>query len=203
MYGAESKNTSVDDCPTDWSSQDWPVPFIPGTQVSRSAWLWLNMLIWVLSKSIRFAWYASSLSTISRYLWAPANLKFDANGVTGGCLRSYTVVPAPNSTTESPPECANVTAPTQLDVDGMDHTGELSQYGWVDQVRVSSQIWMQTVLTSVKCTDISIKPKNGTPPFTLTVRNEKQMTWHKFISSWRSLLPYTPHGISLRLICHL
>lgn len=48
--------------------------------------------------------------------------------------------------------CPNVTAPAPLGVEGLVINGPWSQYGWIDS-----------------CTDISIIPQNGTPPYTLTV----------------------------------
>ncbi|KAG9102020.1 hypothetical protein FS749_000054 [Ceratobasidium sp. UAMH 11750] len=72
---------------------------------------------------------------------------YDANGQTGGCQASYTVTAASGGT----PSCANVTFPGSLDVEAFSSTGPLSQYGWPNQ-----------------CTDISVKPKTGTPPFTFT-----------------------------------
>ncbi|CAA7266812.1 unnamed protein product [Cyclocybe aegerita] len=72
---------------------------------------------------------------------------FDAVGNTGGCQATYTVIP-PRST----PTCSNVTFPPRLNVQAQDHTGLLSQYGFIDQ-----------------CTDVSVRPLNGTPPYTLTV----------------------------------
>ncbi|KAH8120503.1 hypothetical protein DFH11DRAFT_67842 [Phellopilus nigrolimitatus] len=87
---------------------------------------------------------------------------FDSNGVSGGCQRMNTVVTKGNSTLDNPPICTNLTYPAAiLDVEGIDHTGVLSQYGWVDQ-----------------CTDISIKPNNGTPPFTLTVAPTLHPPWN-------------------------
>ncbi|KAG8747638.1 hypothetical protein FRC10_000181 [Ceratobasidium sp. 414] len=72
---------------------------------------------------------------------------YDANGQTGGCQASYTVTAAPGGT----PSCTNVTFPASLEVEASSSTGPLSQYGWPNQ-----------------CTDISVKPKTGTPPFTFT-----------------------------------
>jgi len=72
---------------------------------------------------------------------------FDSQGNTGGCQASYTVIP-PLST----PNCTNVTSPPPLGVEGTVDNGLLSQFGWIDQ-----------------CTDISILPTNGTPPYTLTI----------------------------------
>ncbi|RDB29691.1 hypothetical protein Hypma_015152 [Hypsizygus marmoreus] len=75
---------------------------------------------------------------------------FDKNGNTGGCQATYTVISA--SRVESP-TCQNVTFPLgPLDVEATVSNGPLSQFGWVDQ-----------------CTDISVLPKNGTPPYTFTV----------------------------------
>lgn len=71
---------------------------------------------------------------------------YDSNGQTGGCQATYTVIPATGT-----PSCANVTFPQTLDVDAKSSTGPLSQYGWPNQ-----------------CTDISLTPKSGTPPFTFT-----------------------------------
>lgn len=73
---------------------------------------------------------------------------FDKYGNTGGCQATYTVI----SNTTSTPACANVTLPHTLSIDAQVNNGPISQYGWVDQ-----------------CTDISITPKNGTPPYTLTI----------------------------------
>jgi hypothetical protein len=52
----------------------------------------------------------------------------------------------------STPNCTNVTFPPNLQVDATVDNGALSQTGWIDQ-----------------CTDISILPKNGTAPYTLTI----------------------------------
>ncbi|PPQ63722.1 hypothetical protein CVT24_004302 [Panaeolus cyanescens] len=72
---------------------------------------------------------------------------FDKFGNTGGCQATYTVIPP-----LAPPTCANITFPPLLDVTAEVENGPMSQYGWIDQ-----------------CTDISITPKNGTPPYILTV----------------------------------
>ncbi|KAG9102807.1 CCA tRNA nucleotidyltransferase, mitochondrial [Ceratobasidium sp. 370] len=72
---------------------------------------------------------------------------YDSKGQTGGCQASYTVIAAPGGT----PSCTNVTFPASLEVEASSSTGPLSQYGWPNQ-----------------CTDISVKPKTGTPPFTFT-----------------------------------
>lgn len=77
---------------------------------------------------------------------------FDRYGNTGGCQAVYTVYPALNST-EGSPTCGNITAPPALDVNGTTvATGPLSPYGWIPQ-----------------CTDLSLIPKNGTPPYTMTI----------------------------------
>ncbi|KAF8807676.1 hypothetical protein BYT27DRAFT_7189763 [Phlegmacium glaucopus] len=72
---------------------------------------------------------------------------FDSFGNTGGCQATYTMIP-PLST----PNCTNVTFPPLLDVRATVDNGPMSQFGWVDQ-----------------CTDISVLPKNGTAPYTLTI----------------------------------
>ncbi|CUA68161.1 hypothetical protein RSOLAG22IIIB_03400 [Rhizoctonia solani] len=71
---------------------------------------------------------------------------YDSRGQTGGCQATYTVIPA-----TSTPSCTNMTFPQTLQVDAKSSTGPLSQYGWPNQ-----------------CTDLSITPKSGTPPFTFT-----------------------------------
>ncbi|KAF8656382.1 hypothetical protein AX16_002568 [Volvariella volvacea WC 439] len=73
---------------------------------------------------------------------------FDSEGRTGGCQASYTVIePASRSS------CPNVTFPQgPLDVNAVVRDGPLSQFGWIDQ-----------------CTDISVTPRNGTPPYTFTI----------------------------------
>ncbi|KAI0085675.1 hypothetical protein BDY19DRAFT_996576 [Irpex rosettiformis] len=78
---------------------------------------------------------------------------FDKKGFTGGCQGIYTVYPQPNLTTT--PSCRNLTYPQPdqvLDVDAQVANGPMSQFGWVDQ-----------------CTDIQLTPKNGTPPYTMTI----------------------------------
>lgn len=72
---------------------------------------------------------------------------YDANGQTGGCQASYTVY----SASQTAPTCTNVTFPASLEVEATSSSGPLSQYGWPNQ-----------------CTDISLTPKTGTPPFTFT-----------------------------------
>nr|GAT43689.1 predicted protein [Mycena chlorophos] len=75
---------------------------------------------------------------------------FDSNGNSGGCQAIYTMI---ESTTIATPSCANASFPLgPLDVDATVSSGSLSQYGWIDE-----------------CTDISVKPKNGTAPYTFTV----------------------------------
>jgi len=75
---------------------------------------------------------------------------YDKNGATGGCQDSYTMYPSQLS---SQPSCSNLTTPTNtLNVEGIVADGPISRYGWVNQ-----------------CTDISLTPKNGTPPFTMLV----------------------------------
>ncbi|CAL1696179.1 unnamed protein product [Somion occarium] len=80
---------------------------------------------------------------------------YDINGVTGGCQAIYTVYPSRNVTLDSddPPTCHDVPMPqTSLGVVAAVSNGPLSQYGWVDQ-----------------CTDLSVTPLNGTPPYIFTV----------------------------------
>ncbi|KAI0028296.1 hypothetical protein K488DRAFT_58955, partial [Vararia minispora EC-137] len=75
---------------------------------------------------------------------------FDRNGATGGCQDVYTVI---SNTTTSSPSCANVTFPAgAMDVTAAVSGGAFSQYGWIPQ-----------------CSDVSVTPVNGTPPYTLTV----------------------------------
>ncbi|KAJ7172807.1 hypothetical protein C8R43DRAFT_1119649 [Mycena crocata] len=74
---------------------------------------------------------------------------WDKNGVPGGCQAMYTVV---KNSTVSTPTCQNVTAPVPLNVVASVASGPMSQYGFIDQ-----------------CTDITLAPKSGKPPFTLTV----------------------------------
>lgn len=80
---------------------------------------------------------------------------FDSKGVSGGCQAVYTVYQAPNTTLDNPPTCFNLTYPSpdkQLGVTALVDDGPFSQFGWIDQ-----------------CTDLSVAPTNGTPPYTLTV----------------------------------
>ncbi|PIL30929.1 hypothetical protein GSI_07098 [Ganoderma sinense ZZ0214-1] len=75
---------------------------------------------------------------------------FANNGVTGGCQAVYTVYPASGSST---PTCQNLTYPAgALDVTAKTQDGSWSQYGWIPQ-----------------CSDITITPNNGTPPYTYTI----------------------------------
>ncbi|KAF8805177.1 hypothetical protein BYT27DRAFT_6668872 [Phlegmacium glaucopus] len=74
---------------------------------------------------------------------------FDSNGVSGGCQATYTVIA---NTTVTTPTCQNVTAPSELSVSGTVPLGLMSKYGYIDQ-----------------CTSLSVTPKTGKPPFTLTV----------------------------------
>ncbi|GJE99941.1 hypothetical protein PsYK624_162170 [Phanerochaete sordida] len=80
---------------------------------------------------------------------------FDSANNTGGCQDIYTVYPALNSSITGPPICTNLSYPHPnqvLNVDVTTSAGGFSQYGWIDQ-----------------CTDISVHPINGTPPYTLTI----------------------------------
>ncbi|KAH9982202.1 hypothetical protein BGW80DRAFT_1433648 [Lactifluus volemus] len=77
---------------------------------------------------------------------------WDSTGVSGGCQNMYTVIPNSTATVLNPATCPNVTASAPLDVNALVVTGAFSQYGWPPQ-----------------CTDIQVQPKNGTPPYTLTV----------------------------------
>ncbi|KAK7471912.1 hypothetical protein VKT23_000014 [Stygiomarasmius scandens] len=75
---------------------------------------------------------------------------YDSKGTAGGCQEMYTMIP---NITNSNPTCKNVTFPPPLGVDAQFLSGGgFSLFGFPDQ-----------------CTDISIKPLNGTPPFILTV----------------------------------
>ncbi|KAF7328504.1 hypothetical protein MVEN_02537400 [Mycena venus] len=74
---------------------------------------------------------------------------WDSNGVPGGCQAMYTVI---QNSTAANPTCQNITFPALLDVEATVPDGPMSQYGWIDQ-----------------CTDLSVTPKSGKPPFTLTV----------------------------------
>ncbi|KAJ7609904.1 hypothetical protein FB45DRAFT_1066462 [Roridomyces roridus] len=74
---------------------------------------------------------------------------WDTNGVPGGCQAMYTVV---QNTTVTTPVCQNVTFPERLTVQATVPGGPMSQYGFIDQ-----------------CTDLTVTPTSGKPPFTLTV----------------------------------
>ncbi|KAF9023415.1 hypothetical protein BDZ89DRAFT_1162746 [Hymenopellis radicata] len=74
---------------------------------------------------------------------------FDKNGYTGGCQAIYSMVP--NTTVGF--SCANASFPlAPLDIVAVVQDGPLSQYGWIPQ-----------------CTSLAVTPKNGTPPYTVTV----------------------------------
>ncbi|KIJ45094.1 hypothetical protein M422DRAFT_67256 [Sphaerobolus stellatus SS14] len=74
---------------------------------------------------------------------------FDSNGNNGGCQDVYTVYANPNTTTT----CSNFTMPTNtLSAKLESPAGPLSPYGWIPS-----------------CTDLSVTPQSGTPPFTLTI----------------------------------
>ncbi|KAF8710251.1 Poly A polymerase head domain, partial [Rhizoctonia solani] len=96
---------------------------------------------------------------------------YDSNGQTGGCQATYTVIPATGT-----PSCANMTFPQTLDVDAKSSTGPLSQYGLVFSLpgflvfQTKSDMQHHAyVRWPNQCTDISLTPKSGTPPFTFTV----------------------------------
>ncbi|KAJ7727178.1 hypothetical protein B0H14DRAFT_3169496 [Mycena olivaceomarginata] len=101
----------------------------------------------VSSSSIKFAWWVPYLS-IERELRVKS-IQWDSNGVPGGCQAMYIVI---QNSTVANPTCQNITFPALLDVEATVPDGPMSQYGWIDQ-----------------CTDLSVTPKSGKPPFTLTV----------------------------------
>ncbi|PPQ92991.1 hypothetical protein CVT25_000192 [Psilocybe cyanescens] len=74
---------------------------------------------------------------------------FDVNGVSGGCQQTYTVIASSSS---NAPTCQNVTAPSALSVSASVPLGAMSQYSYIDQ-----------------CTSLSVTPKSGSPPYTLTI----------------------------------
>ncbi|SJL12848.1 uncharacterized protein ARMOST_16280 [Armillaria ostoyae] len=75
---------------------------------------------------------------------------FDSNGVAGGCQNMYTMIPNSNGTDVS---CPNVTSPVlSANATVSQPSGPMSQYGFINQ-----------------CTDVSVTPNEGTPPFTLTI----------------------------------
>lgn len=81
--------------------------------------------------STRFAWcvYIRDASELNQSF----PLKFDTNGVTGGCQDIYTVIA--NTSSSFHPTCNNVTFPAgAMDVKAAVSTGSFSQYGWIDQV---------------------------------------------------------------------
>ncbi|KAK0438312.1 uncharacterized protein EV420DRAFT_1651457 [Desarmillaria tabescens] len=75
---------------------------------------------------------------------------FDVNGVSGGCQDMYTMIPNSNGTNVS---CPNVTSAV-LSANGTvsQPSGPMSRFGFINQ-----------------CTDVSVTPNEGTPPFTLTI----------------------------------
>ncbi|EJD55248.1 hypothetical protein AURDEDRAFT_109650 [Auricularia subglabra TFB-10046 SS5] len=100
---------------------------------------------------------------------------FDNQGATGGCQAVYTVV-------DGSTRCANEAPdpPAQLQVSANYSQGLLSRYGWPDQ-----------------CTDITVTPQGGKPPYTFMVapalhpptvytsHNTDPITW-KVSLSWGS-----------------
>jgi hypothetical protein len=70
-----------------------------------------------------------SLKFLIDYIFYFYLRQFDSLGNTGGCQASYTVIP-PLST----PNCSNVTFPPVLDVQAKVDNGQMSQFGWIDQV---------------------------------------------------------------------
>lgn len=74
---------------------------------------------------------------------------FDSRGTTGGCQAIYTVT----ENTANNLSCPNVTFPAApLNVDATVGSSPMSQFGWIDQ-----------------CTDLTVTPKGGNPPFTMTI----------------------------------
>ncbi len=66
-------------------------------------------------------------------------MKWDAVGNSGGCQAIYTVYQAPNTTLADPPICRNLTYPQESQNLGVQTAvaspaGNLSQFGWIDQV---------------------------------------------------------------------
>ena len=59
--------------------------------------------------------------------------QFDSKGNTGGCQDAYTMIPSATVA-----NCANVTLPPQLDVEGIVDNGPISRYGWIEEVRAFS-----------------------------------------------------------------
>ena len=69
-------------------------------------------------------------------------------GSTGGCQAVYTVYPAPNTTAENPPSCANVTFPAgAMDVEAGTSGGSFSQYGWVPQARIGLTVKTHLIIS--------------------------------------------------------
>jgi len=59
-----------------------------------------------------------------------------------------------------------------LSVDAAVINGAFSQYGWIPQVRQSGSLFNPAMDSGgPQCTDIQVQPKNGTGPYTLTVRS--------------------------------
>ncbi|KAI9460215.1 hypothetical protein BJY52DRAFT_1186096 [Lactarius psammicola] len=87
--------------------------------------------------------------------WVPGTqyqiCMWDSQGVSGGCQGMYTVIPSSSNATSV--SCQNVTYPASaMNVNAAVVDGAFSQYGWIPQ-----------------CTDIQVQPRNGTPPYTLTI----------------------------------
>ncbi|KAJ4471443.1 hypothetical protein J3R30DRAFT_3685774 [Lentinula aciculospora] len=79
-------------------------------------------------------------------------ITYDSNGLPGGCQMMFAMI---KNSTDANPTCKNMTMPVVnqvLDVQGVVDGGPMSQNGFINQ-----------------CDNVSIKPLNGTPPFTLTV----------------------------------
>ena len=108
-----------------------------------------------------------SFSRSLRFQW-------DSTGVSGGCQDIYTVIPNSSATAQNPATCKNVTLPaTPLQVDAAVINGAFSEYGWIPQVRwleIACPRRMSFSYGGLQCTDIQVQAKNGTGPYTLTVR---------------------------------
>lgn len=64
-------------------------------------------------------------------------VQWDSVGNSGGCQAIYTVYQAPNTTLADPPICRNLTYPQEtqnLGIETASAAGNLSQFGWIDQV---------------------------------------------------------------------
>lgn len=98
--------------------------------------------------------------------------QYDIFGTTGGCQATYTVIPPSNPIL--PSNCTNLTSVPQIEVDARDHTGPLSRFGFIDQVRHLMQAYSFVLINrnDVQCTDISVTPLSGVPPYTLTVSGD-------------------------------